>query len=297
MPETGLCVKTIWVILNAMIGVFDSGHGGLTVMKALAERFPNRDFIYFGDHGFAPYGERSGPEIVNLTATACDRLFKAGCKLVVMACNTATAMAGRTLQQEWMPVHWPDRKLLGIIAPTVEAATQTPWSVKVPVFPQKFNTDTLALFATTATVKSGVFETEIHKRCPRIRVVAKACPTLVPLLESGATRAEMQAAVEGYVAALLGGLEKAPEEAILGCTHYPLIAELFRAALPPQTRLMDQPRAVADGLEDYLERHPEFDAMGLGSVRYYTSGDVMEVRRVAGMLVGAVQFEAAGVLV
>lgn len=268
-----------------MIGVFDSGHGGLTVMRALEARFPQRQFIYLGDHANAPYGERSGAEIVALTADACGTLYGMGCKLVIMACNTATAIAGRTLQQEWLPTAWPGRKLLGIIAPTVEAATQTPWHVQTPVFPQKFNTDTIALFATTATVKSGVFETEIHKRCPRVRVAAKACPKLVPLLEGGAPRDELKAAIEEYVAELLGGLERAPEWAILGCTHYPLAADLFRAALPPATRLLDQPEVVANALEDYLERHGDMAGTD-GESRFYTSGDVAEVGRVAKMLVG-----------
>lgn len=274
-----------------MIGVFDSGHGGLTVMRALAARFPQREFVYFGDHANAPYGDRSGPEIVELTAKACDSLYRMGCGMVILACNTATAVAGRTLQQEWLAPHWPDRRLLGIIAPTVEVATQTPWSVKEPVFPQRFNTDTIALFATTATVKTGVYETEIHKRCPRARVAAQACPALVPLLEGGAPRAEVELAVQGYVAELLGGLNKAPEWAILGCTHYPLVADMFRQHLPAQTRLMDQPTAVANALEDYLDRH-DVDGVSGEAVRYVTTGDVDEVRRVSALLGMDVPFVA-----
>lgn len=268
-----------------MIGVFDSGHGGLTVMRALVARFPHRQFVYLGDHAHAPYGDRSGQEIVDLTADACGKLFEMGCGLVLMACNTATAAAGRTLQQGWLKEHWPDRRLLGIIAPTVEAATQTPWHVKEPVFPQKFNTDTIALFATTATVNSGVYAEEIHKRCPRVQVAAQACPKLVAMLEGGAARDDMREVVEDYVATLLGGLERTPEWAILGCTHYPLIADLFRAALPPETRLLDQPKVVANALEDYLERHPEFDG-GRGTARYFTTGDAGEVNRVARMFIG-----------
>lgn len=268
-----------------MIGVFDSGHGGLTVMRALVARFPQRQFVYLGDHAHAPYGDKSGPEIVRLTGDACGKLFEMGCGLVIMACNTATAVAGRTLQQGWLQEEWAGRRLLGIIAPTVEAATQTPWHVKEPVFPQKFNTDTIALFGTTATVKSGVYETEIHKRCPRVQVAAQACPRLVPLIEGGAPRAEMGAIVEEYVAELLGGLDRVPEWAILGCTHYPLVADLFRKVLPPETRLLDQPKVVANALEDYLERHSGL-AGAPGEARYFTTGKVEEVRRVAGMMVG-----------
>lgn len=271
-----------------MIGVFDSGHGGLTIFKALQARFPHKSFIYLGDHANAPYGDKSGEEIVELTRAASDQLFKMGCKLVMLGCNTATAVAGRTLQQNWLHEAWPGRKLLGIIAPTVEAATQTPWHVQEPVFPQKYNTDTIALFATRVTVDSGVYETEIHKRCPRVRVAAQACPRLVPLLESGAPRDQLKVAVEEYVAELLGSLPHVPHSAILGCTHYPLVADLFRAALPPQTRLFDQPLAVANGLEDYMTRHPDL-ANGdptPGGVTYYTTGDSAEVARVAEILVG-----------
>lgn len=267
-----------------MIGVFDSGHGGLTVMRALVARFPQREFVYLGDHAHAPYGDKTNAEITELTQAACDKLFAMGCGLVVMACNTATAAAARTLQQGWMREAWPERKLLGIIAPTVEAATQTPWSIKEPVFPQKFNTDTIALFATTATVKSGVYGEEIHKRCPRVRVVGQACPKLVPLLEGGASKEDIRAAVQEYVAELLGGLSEVPEWAILGCTHYPLVAEVFREFLPPQTRLLDQPKVVANGLEDYLERHQIADA-GKG-VKYFTTGNVEDVRRVAERFLG-----------
>lgn len=268
-----------------MIGVFDSGHGGLTVIRALVQRFPHRQFVYLGDHAHAPYGDRSSPEIVDLTADACGKLFGMGCKLVIMACNTATAVAGRTLQQGWLKEEWPDKRLLGIIAPTVEAATQTPWHVKEPVFPQKFNTDTIALFATSATVNSGVYAEEIHKRCPRVQVASQACPKLVAMLEGGAPRSEVKQAVEEYVANLLGGLERTPEWAILGCTHYPLAADLFRAALPPETRLLDQPKVVANALEDYLERKPDVDPVP-GDARYFTTGNAADVRRVASMLVG-----------
>ena len=268
-----------------MIGVFDSGHGGLTVMRELVKRFPHRQFVYLGDHTHAPYGDRSSQDIVDLTASACDTLFHMGCGLVIMACNTATAVAGRTLQQGWLKEQWPDKRLLGIIAPTVEAATQTPWHVTEPVFPQKFNTDTIALFATSATVNSGVYAAEIHKRCPRVQVASQACPKLVAMLEGGAPREAVQAAVEEYVANLLGGLDKTPEWAILGCTHYPLVADLFRAALPPETRLLDQPKVVANALEDYLERKPNLEGIG-GEAHYYTTGSVDEVNRVAATLLG-----------
>lgn len=250
--------------------------------------------MYYGDHANAPYGSRTGPEVLELTREAVAKLFLSGCKLVVLGCNTATAVAGRGLQQDWLPVvnaQRPGHRILGIIAPTVEAVTQTPWSVKTPVFPQKYNTDTIALFATEVTVNSGVYEAEIAKRCPRVRVAAKACPKLVPLIERGASDDEMRVAVKEYVAELLGGLGEVPQWAILGCTHYPLIKHLFVEALPPQTRVLDQPKVVADALEDYLERHAEVVGSRSGLTQYFTSGDPLEVSRVAEMMMGrAIRF-------
>lgn len=272
-----------------MIGVFDSGHGGLTVFEALTARFGQHDWMYYGDHANAPYGSRSGEEVLDLTREAVAKLFMSGCKLVVLGCNTATAVAGRPLQQDWLPTvnaQRPGHRILGIIAPTVEAVTQTPWSVKEPVFPQKYNTDTVALFATEVTVNSGVYEAEIAKRCPKVTLVAQACPKLVPMIEGGAPRDEMRGAVREYVGALMGKAKKAPEWAILGCTHYPLIKDLFVEALPPSTRVMDQPKVVADALEDYLGRHPEVVGPRTGVVQYFTSGEPTEVSRVAELMMG-----------
>jgi glutamate racemase len=150
-----------------MIGVFDSGHGGLTIFRELTARFPSYSWMYYGDHANAPYGSRPGAEVVDLTQKAVARMFLAGCKMVILGCNTATAVAGRTLQQEWLPqvnAQRPGHRCLGIIAPTVEAVTQTPWHVKEPVFPQKYNTDTIALFATQVTVNSGVYAAR-EQRC------------------------------------------------------------------------------------------------------------------------------------
>jgi len=277
-----------------MIGVFDSGHGGLTIFRELTARFPQFSWVYYGDHANAPYGNRPGPEVVELTQHACAKLFMAGCKTVILGCNTATAVAGRTLQQNWLPQVNAERsghRVLGIIAPTVEAVTQTPWHVKTPVFPQKYNTDTIALFATAVTVNSGVYATEIAKRCPHATLVPLACPTLVPLIEGGAPEAELREAVQGYVQTLLAQAAETPSWAILGCTHYPLLAHHFRAALPPQTRLLNQPLAVANALEDYFERHPEVvmgaqTGVGAGMVQYFTSGEPEAVGAIAARFLG-----------
>jgi len=243
-----------------MIGVFDSGHGGLTVFRALIARFPRLPLVYLGDHANVPYGDRPSDEIVALTRGGVEALFRRGCKLVLLGCNTATCVAARTLQQSWLAVSgWPGRNVLGIVAPTVEAATQTPWAVTAPQYPQKYNTDTVAVFGTTRTIASHAYPEEIRKRCPKVTVVQQTCPELVPAIEEGAPEPLLDDLVRRGVAALLAQTEGAPpHRAILGCTHYPLVEPLFRRHLPPFTRLISQPQVVADSLEDYLQRHPRY---------------------------------------
>lgn len=243
-----------------MIGLFDSGHGGLTVLAALQQRFPGQRFLYLGDHAHVPYGNRDSSEIIDFTRAGVEWLFGAGARLVILACNTATAVAARTLQRDWLPRSgWTNRNVLGIIAPTVEAATQTPWAVATPQYPQKFNTDVIAVFATARTVATGVFPEEILKRCPRVEVFQIACAGLAGAIEQGRPEAEIDAMVAAYVSEgrrVLSGREA--DRAILGCTHFPLVAHLFRSHLPARTRIVSQPDLVADSLEDYLSRHPHF---------------------------------------
>jgi glutamate racemase len=269
-----------------MIGVFDSGHGGLTVFRALVRRFPHIGFVYLGDHRNVPYGNRSSDEIVALTRDAVGALFRSGCRLVLLGCNTATCVAARTLQKDWLPVSgWVGRNILGIVAPTVEAATQTPWAVTSPQYPQKYNTDTIAVFGTTRTIASHAYPEEIRKRCPKVTVVQQACPELVGAIEGAAPQDELEGLVGAAATALLaqtGGVP--PHRAILGCTHYPLVEPLFRRHLPPFTRLLSQPEVVADSLEDYLYRHPRFVSETGERPRsplLLTSGDPARVARTA----------------
>lgn len=265
-----------------MIGVFDSGLGGLTVLRALVHRFPAQSFLYLGDHANVPYGNRASGEIVELTRTGVERLFHAGCRLVVLGCNTATAAAARPLQRDWLPRSgFAGRNILGIVAPTVEAATQTPWAVTTPQYPQKYNTDVIAVFGTARTVGSGVFPEEIRKRCPRVNVIQQACPGLAGAIENEAAEAELDQLVQTAVAALLeqtGGAP--PHRAILGCTHYPLVEPLFRRHLPPFTRVLAQPSVVADSLEDYLARHPHFaETHGEARLLLTTTGIPAQISR------------------
>lgn len=269
-----------------MIGIFDSGCGGLTVYDALRRAFPQRSFLYLGDHAKAPYGERTPDEIRALTRGSVERLFGMGCQLVILACNTASANALRHLQQTWLPEAYPERRILGVLVPMVEAITGMPWMAEPeerPAAPAR----TVAVFATSRTVSSNAYPIEIAKRAPEVRVVQQACPALVDLIEARAPREELRAAVRGYVEAMttqLGG--KRPDAVMLGCTHYPLVADLFAEALPQGVEVLSQPEMVARSLAHYLERHPEFDdAEGLPT-RFLTTGDAAHVSAVSSLFLG-----------
>jgi glutamate racemase len=289
-----------------MIGVFDSGLGGLTVLRALSARFPAQSFLYLGDHAHAPYGDRASAEIVELTRAGVARLFAAGARLVVLGCNTATAVALRTLQREWLARSELAGRcnVLGIVAPTVEAATQTPWAVTKPQYPQKNNREAIAVFGTTRTIESGVYPEEIRKRCPRVRVVQQACSGLAAAIEQARPQAELDAIVADSVAALLAQLAAAesarsrgpqqPDRAILGCTHFSLVENLFADNLPAGVRILSQPEIVADSLEDYLARHPEYAGRAGVGVRLITTGEPDAVSRAAAVFwPGAPRFERA----
>jgi len=263
-----------------MIGIFDSGLGGLTVLRALVARFPHLPFIYLGDHAHVPYGDRSSPEVIELARQGVAALFGTGCKLVLLGCNTATAVAARPLQQAWLPASkWHGHNVLGIVAPTVEAATQTPWAVSSPQYPQRYNTDLIAVFGTTRTITSGVYPEEIRKRCPKVTVVQQICARLAGAIEEEASEAQLERLVEEGIEGLMaqtGGTP--PHRAILGCTHFPLVEHLFRRHLPPFTRILSQPEVVADSLEDYLMRHPHYIGDNRGAaLTLLTTGDPAEI--------------------
>jgi glutamate racemase len=225
-----------------------------------------------------PYGDRASDEIVELTRAGVETLFVRGAKLVVLGCNTATAVAARRLQQDWLPKsQWRDKghNVLGIVAPTVEAATQTPWAVTTPQYPQKYLTDRIAVFGTTRTIASNVYLEEIKKRCPKVEVIQQVCSELAGAIEREAAESELnrlvEACIEGAMAQAGG---EAPHRAILGCTHFPLVEHLFRSHLPPATRILAQPAVVADSLEDYLARRPHYTPPGEApGLTLLTTGD------------------------
>ena len=259
------------------IGVFDSGVGGLTVHHRLVERFPTADFVYLADQANAPYGGRLGEEIVTLTRAGCERLFAMGCDLVVLACNTAAAVALRRLQQTWLPGYRRELgrpvNVLGIIVPTIEAATGLPWEHEAERRGDKVEKlDVLGVFCTPATAATRVYEIEIDKRRQDVAVFSEPCPELARMIEAGAGAGELARDVEAHVQALTKRIGRAPDRAILGCTHYEIVADLFRAALPAGTPLIHQPQSTADALERYLERHPEFDPGAGGGRTFLTTG-------------------------
>ena len=286
-----------------MIGVFDSGHGGLTILGELSAALPNQPFVYLGDHAHAPYGNRSGPEIYELTRRSVERLFEMGCRLVILACNTASTIALRRLQQEWLAPHWPEHRILGVVVPTIEAITGVTWLARHRNVPARVGhvertairaPRVVGIFGTPATVRSQVFPIEIAKRAPHIRVVQQACRELVRQIENGASREQMAATIAADaqdLASSLGG--DRPDAIVLGCTHFPLVRDLFEAQLDGGIELVSQPRQVALALVDYLQRHPEFAETGNGGTTgrietstLLTSGDAADVSMRAGHLFG-----------
>jgi glutamate racemase len=259
-----------------MIGVFDSGFGGLTVHRALIQALPERDFIYLGDNRNAPYGIRPPIEVLNLTCAALERLFAGGCTLVVVACNTASVVALRWIQQQWLPVRrnhdGVPRNVIGIAVPTIEAATGVGWEESGGMAQQSRPPHLIAVFATRRTVESNVYPLEIRRRRPEAIVAQQPCPELAGSIERGASRMELRDLVHRYVTELLTSLGEVPSSVILACTHYPLVADLFAAALPPGVRMISQPEATAQALITYLARHPEFDNSTAGRRQFISTG-------------------------
>ncbi|MCQ2062468.1 MAG: glutamate racemase [Fibrobacter sp.] len=230
-----------------MIGVFDSGFGGLTILRDLQKALPQYDFLYLGDNARAPYGSRSFETIYRYTLESVRELFRRGCPLVILACNTASARALRSIQQQVLPVEFPDRRVLGIIRPTAE---------EIGGFSK---TGHVGVFATAGTVSSRSYVIEIEHFFPQLKVTQHACPMWVPLVENGECDTEgAQFFVKKDVEALL---KEDPEidAVLLACTHYPLLERQIRAALPSHVRLVFQGDIVAAKTVDYLKRHPEME--------------------------------------
>lgn len=251
------------------VGIFDSGLGGLTVLDAVAKRLPDVPFVYYGDNAHAPYGVRDADDVYNLTCAGVERLWDAGCDLVILACNTASAAALRRMQESWIP---PEKRVLGVFVPLIEALTERNWGDNSP--PREVAVKHVALFATPATVSSRAFQRELAFRAIGVDVEAQPCGGLVDSIEEG-DEILAEALVKSHVEALQRRMPE-PQAAILGCTHYPLMEKTFQEALGPDVSVYSQADLVAESLADYLERHPKMRGAGEESL-FLTTGDPARV--------------------
>lgn len=229
------------------IGFFDSGYGGLTVLQAVRERLPEYDYLYLGDNARAPYGTRSFELVYEFTRQAVCHLFEEGCHLVILACNTASAKALRSIQQNDLPGWDADRRVLGVIRPTVEAIGDMTTSRHI------------GILATPGTVASHSYSIELSKLFPDVHVTEQAAPMWVPLVETGEAAAP---GADYFVKKYIGEIMAADPEIdtlILGCTHYPLLLPKICQFAPEGVRVVAQGELVAESLADYLRRHPDME--------------------------------------
>ncbi len=229
------------------IGVFDSGYGGLTILKEIRRSLPTYSFLYLGDNARAPYGSRSFDIVYDFTRSAVEYLFSQGCHLVILACNTASAKALRTIQQNDLPRIDSSRRVLGVIRPTVEVLDSISANGHI------------GILATPGTVQSHSYTLEIAKISPEMHVTELACPMWVPLIENHeADNPGADYFVEKYTRQILDA-DPHIDTLVLACTHYPLLLKKIRAAVPPEIAILTQGELVGQSLTDYLKRHPEID--------------------------------------
>ena len=243
------------------IGVFDSGYGGLTILSKIREALPEYDYIYLGDNARTPYGTRSFEIVYEFTLQAVNKLFEMGCHLVILACNTASAKALRTIQMNDLPNIDPDRTVLGVIRPTAEcigSMTQTRH---------------VGILATAGTIKSESYPLEVHKLFEDIKVSGEACPMWVPLVENNEANGEgADFFIRKYIDNLLAK-DRQIDTLVLGCTHYPILLPKIQKFIPQGVKVVAQGEYVATSLKDYLHRHPEMDMKCTreGKCRFYTT--------------------------
>lgn len=255
------------------VGIFDSGLGGLTVHQAIQSRLPDQPLVYLGDNLHAPYGVRDADQIFELTCNCTEHLWEEGCDLVILACNTASAVALKRMQETWVP---KDKRVLGVFVPLIESLTERPWGDRSA--PQEVEVSQVALFATPATVASRAFQRELSFRAIGVDVEAQPCGGLVDALEDNDLELA-EALVRSHVDALKRRMPN-PEAAVLGCTHYPILEHVFQDAIGSDVQVFSQGRIVAASLEDYLQRHP--DMRGAASQgKFLTTGDPERVSRAA----------------
>lgn len=243
------------------IGIFDSGYGGLTVLKELVNKLPNFDYLYLGDNARAPYGPRSFETVYQYTLQCVKWFFEQGCPLVILACNTASAKALRTIQQKYLPAIDPDKRVLGVIRPTAE------------IIGNFTKTNTIGILGTNGTVQSDSYLIEVQKFFPHIKVIQQACPLWVPLIESNEYNSE---GADYFIKKCLDDLmvkSKDIDTILLACTHYPLMLNKIERFAPKGINIISQGEIIADSLKDYLDRHPEIEekCSKNGKIKLYTT--------------------------
>lgn len=246
------------------IGIFDSGYGGLTILEKIRETLPEYDYIYLGDNARTPYGTRSFDVVYNYTLQCVKKLFELDCQLIILACNTASAKALRSIQQNDLPMLFPDRRVLGVIRPTVEHIDSITKSRHV------------GILATPGTIQSNSYTLEIAKLFPDITVVGQACPMWVPLIENNEHHSNgADYFVKKYVDEILAK-DSLIDTFILGCTHYPLLLNKIKQYTPSGVNIITQGNIVAESLADYLNRHSELElkCSKNGTVTFYTTESV-----------------------
>jgi glutamate racemase len=257
------------------IGVFDSGYGGLTILKAIRELLPQYDYAYLGDNARAPYGTRSFDIVYQFTRQAVFKLFEMGCQLVILGCNTASAKALRSIQQNDLPKIDPQRRVLGVIRPTAE------------IVGKLTQTKHIGILATPGTIKSDSYNIEINKLWPELDVTGVACPLWVPIVENNeATGAGADYFVKKRIDHILW-LDPDIDTLILGCTHYPILMPKIKQYVPDGIKIVSQGEYVAESLKDYLTRHTEIDARCTknGTAHYYTTENAEKFKEVARIFV------------
>ncbi|MBM4295081.1 MAG: glutamate racemase [Deltaproteobacteria bacterium] len=257
-----------------MIGVFDSGFGGLVVLREFLQLLPQYDYLYLGDNARIPYGTRSDRVVLRFTEQALNYLFRQGCRLIILACHTASAKALRTIQQVYLPAHHPDNRVLGVLIPTVEEALARSRARRIGVI------------ATEGTVSSQSFELELKKLDPEVEVFQQACPLLVPLIEEGEQEWEgtdmiLRRYLEPLKAARVDTL-------ILGCTHYSILQDKIRAIMGDGHTLICSGQVTAKKLVDYLRRHPDMENLlsRRGGRRYLTTDLTPRFQQLASLFMG-----------
>lgn len=244
---------------NKYIGVFDSGFGGINILKGIVKELPSYNYLYLGDTARTPYGTRSKEVVYEFTKQAVDFMFKKDCELIILACNTASSEALRKIQQEYLPKFYPNKKVLGVLIPGVEEAII------------KTKKNKIGVIATQGTIKSGAFLRELKKLNKKVKIFQNACPLLVPIIEAGEQNSKItEIVLEKYLKPLK---QKNIDTLILGCTHYGIIENKIKKIMGKNTYIISESKIIPKKLKSYLNNHPEIDnELGKNKkVNFYTT--------------------------